>query len=67
MDDFRDELTGLIDALERRVSGMTQRQFENAVSPAIAHAFVSGWVAIGRRVEDIPEQWRDMANIYAEL
>lgn len=60
-------LEALIDALERRTNGMTGRQFENAVSPAMAGAFVKGWIAIGRNEDDIPGNWLDLADTYAEI
>ena len=60
-------LTALINALERRTRGLTGRQFENMISPAMADAFVTGWVALGRNRLEIPGEWQDMADSFSEL
>ena len=60
-------LDALITSLERRTNGMTGRQFENMVSPAMGIAFVHGWIALGRNPDDIPGEWQDMADSYNEL
>jgi hypothetical protein len=60
-------LDALVTALERRTNGMTGRQFENMVSPAMGAAFVQGWIALDRNPDDIPGEWQDMADIFNEL
>ena len=60
-------LAALVEALERRTNGLTGRQFENMVSPAMGIAFVNAWVALGRDRDEIPGAWQDMADSYAEL
>lgn len=67
MHDVTKALDALITALDRRTNGMTGRQFENAVSPAMGVAFVNGWLALGRNRDDIPGDWQDMADSYSEL
>jgi hypothetical protein len=60
-------LAALVTALERRTNGMTGRQFENMVSPAMGAAFVQGWTALGRNPDDIPGEWQDMADSFLRL
>lgn len=67
MNDPIKALDALITALERRTDGMTGRQFQNAVSPRMADAFVQGWLALGRNEYDLPGDWQDMADTYAEI
>jgi hypothetical protein len=65
--DVTDALDALISAVDRRTNGLTGRQFENMVSPAMADAFVKGWIALGRNSDDIPGEWRELADTFAEL
>lgn len=60
-------LADLLLALERRTRGITGRQFENSVSPAMGDAFVKAWLALGRDAADIPAEWQDMADSYGEI
>lgn len=57
----------LVTALERRTHGLTGRQFENMISPAVADAFVKSWDALGRPADDIPGEWLDLADTFANL
>lgn len=60
-------LTALVSALERRTNGVTGRQFDNMVSPAMADAFVRAWNALGRNRLDIPGEWQDMADTFLDI
>lgn len=67
MSDTTKALEALIVALERRTDGLTGRQFERMVSPAMADAFVKGWLALNRNPDDIPGDWQDAADTFAEI
>ncbi len=67
MQQTAEALDALISALNRRTDGLTGRQFEYMVSPSMADAFVRGWLALGRNAQDIPIEWQDLANAFAEM
>jgi hypothetical protein len=68
MSDVKTEaLDLLVSALERRTRGVLPRQFANMVSPAMADAFVKAWAALDRNPHDIPAEWQEMADSYAEM
>jgi hypothetical protein len=67
MPDTTKALDDLVTALDKRTQGMTGRQFENAVSPRIAKAFVEAWIALGRNGDDIPDEWLDLADTFDAL
>lgn len=67
MSDTKEPLANLLDALARRTRGLTGRQFDNTVSPAMGKAFVDGWIALGRNPANIPGEWQDMADSYEDI
>ncbi len=67
MGDVIAALDALLTALDRRTRGLTARQFEHTVSPAMGSAFVKGWLAVGREPLDIPGEWQDMADSFEEI
>lgn len=67
MSEAEEALEYLIVSLERRYRGTTAKQFERSVSPAMADAFVRGWIAVGRNRLDIPSEWQGLADSFAGL
>ena len=67
MKDAATALRDLVDALDRRTRGLTGRQFESMVSPAMGAAYVNAWHTLGLNGDDIPAEWQGMADSYNDL